>query len=88
MSGWAKKRFWTEVTVAQAADGFAMLLDGRGVKTPAKAALGGADRGVCRDHRRGMACAGRHIDPTSMPATRAANAAIDKVRGQMTEVPG
>lgn len=88
MSGWVKKRFWVDVTVAEAEDGFAIELDGRHVKTPAKAALVVPTRafaGVIADEWRAQ---GDAIDPASMPATRAANAAIDKVRGQMGEVAG
>ena len=39
MSGWAQKRFWKAVAVVQTEDGFAVELDGRRLKTPAKAPL-------------------------------------------------
>ena len=37
MSGWAKKRFWKDTSFEAVEGGFAVLLDGRAVKTPAKA---------------------------------------------------
>jgi chaperone required for assembly of F1-ATPase len=37
MSGWAKKRFWQDATVVQTASGFTVHLDGKALKTPAKA---------------------------------------------------
>jgi len=88
MTGWVRKRFWTEVSVAEAEGGFAILLDGRGVKTPAKSSLVVptiAFAEIIAEEWRAQAEA---INPASMPATRAANAAIDKVRGQMDEVAG
>jgi len=88
MTGWVRKRFWTEVSVAEAEGGFAILLDGRGVKTPAKSPLVVptiAFAEIIAEEWRAQAEA---INPASMPATRASNAAIDKVRGQMDEVAG
>ena len=37
MSGWKAKRFWTVATVEPCDGGFTVRLDGRAVKTPAKA---------------------------------------------------
>lgn len=86
MSEWAAKRFWTDATVEPQAGGFAVLLDGRGVKTPAKASL------LLPTAQMGKAIAAEwqaqtdKIDPMTMPFTRAANAAIDKVAVQHAEV--
>ena len=88
MSGWVKKRFWADVTVAEADDGFAIELDGRRVKTPAKAPLVVPTRAFADVIAEEWRAQGEAINPASMPATRAANAAIDKVRGQMGEVAG
>lgn len=69
------KRFWTDVTVA---DG-GVLLDGRPVRTPARAmlvlptsALADAVAGEWR-------AVGEMLDPRAMPLTGLANAAIDRV---------
>lgn len=86
MSGWAKKRFWTEAGVTPAEGGFAVLLDGRGVKTPAKWPLVVPTRAFAEIIAAEWQTQEDAIDPASMPATRMANAAIDKVRGQMAEV--
>ena len=88
MSDWAAKRFWTDVNVVPDEGGFAVQLDGRPVKTPAKAAL------VVPTHALGEAVAeewraiDEKIDPNVMPFTRSANAAIDKVRVQFDDVAG
>lgn len=86
MSGWARKRFWKEVSVAPESNGFAVLLDGRPLRTPAKAPLILPARGLADLVVAEWAAQGDTIDPESMPATRAANAAIDKVTGQFPEV--
>ena len=39
MSEWAAKRFWKAASVVELDGGFAVELDGRGVKTPAKRPL-------------------------------------------------
>ncbi len=86
MSDWKPKRFWTESAVAETEEGFTVELDGRQVRTPAKAAL------VLPTHAMATAVATewdaqeKEVDPTSMPFTRSANAAIDKVRHQHAEV--
>ncbi|MCC5993646.1 MAG: ATPase [Rhodobacteraceae bacterium] len=86
MTGWARKRFWKEVSIAQTPDGFGLALDGRAVKTPAKAALIVPTRALAQMLVAEWQAQGDVVDPATMPATRAANAAIDKVRGQKAEV--
>ena len=86
MSGWAKKRFWSETGVVVSGGGFRIALDGRLVTTPAKAPL------VLPTQARADAVAGEwaaqqdKVDPRRMPVTRSANAAIDKVMPQFDEV--
>jgi chaperone required for assembly of F1-ATPase len=85
-SEWKAKRFWKETAVVPEGHGFTVELDGRRVKTPAKAALILPTRvmadavAVEWDAQEGV------IDPGGMPVTRSANAAIDKVRHQHGEV--
>lgn len=86
MREWVKKRFWTEVAVEEGDHGFAILLDGRGVKTPAKSALMVPTSALAEIVAQEWRAQADIIDPAAMPATRAANAAIDKVREQMEEV--
>lgn len=86
MSGWVKKRFWTDAVVEAAEGGFTVTLDGRSLKTPAKAPLLVPTRAFADLIADEWRAQGDVINPETMPATRAANAAIDKVRGQKTEV--
>lgn len=86
MSGWAPKRFWTSAEVAEAPGGFAVTLDGRQVKTPAKAPLVVPSRALAEAIAREWQAQDEKIDPATMPVTRGANAAIDKVRSQHAEV--
>jgi chaperone required for assembly of F1-ATPase len=73
------KRFWKEVSVAPAVGGIAIRMDGKPVRTPARAPL------VVPNEALANAIAGEwrsvegEIDPRSMPLTGIANAAIDRV---------
>ncbi|MEL6449979.1 MAG: ATP12 family protein [Pseudomonadota bacterium] len=86
MSEWKQKRFWTKAAAEETANGWAIQLDGRAVKTPAKAGL------LVPTHALAQAIAAEWdaqedvVDPRSMPFTRSANAAIDKVAVQHAEV--
>ena len=86
MSGWARKRFWKEVAIGAEGAGFAVLLDGRPLRTPAKTPLILPSRALAELVAAEWAAQGETLDPESMPATRAANAAIDKVTPQFAEV--
>ncbi|MBY6139494.1 ATPase [Leisingera daeponensis] len=86
MSGWAQKRFWKAVTVAESAEGFAVELDGRRVKTPAKAPLAVPTREMAEAIAAEWDAQTESVDPKTMPCTRSANAAIDKVTHQHSEV--
>ena len=73
------KRFWKEVAVAREADSFGVNLDGRPVRTPARAPL------LLPTERLAEAVAAEwrdrpeDVDPRGMPLTGLANAAIDRV---------
>ncbi len=80
------KRFWKTVTTAPDTGGLAIHLDGRPLRTPAKAPLvvpSAALADMIADEWRAQ---GETVDPVTMPATRMANAAIDKVTPQFAEV--
>ena len=73
------KRFWKDVAVQRDADGWGVTLDGRPVRTPARAALAVPTEALANaiaDEWRGV---GETIDPRAMPLTGLANAAIDRV---------
>ena len=86
MSGWARKVFWQAVTVAPGEGGFAVLLDGRPLRTPAKVPLALPSEALAGLVAYEWRAQEGSIKPETMPATRRANAAIDKVRGQKGEV--
>ena len=86
MSEWAAKRFWTDVTVEPEGDGFAIRLDGRAVKTPAKVALTVPSDALAEAIAQEWRAIKEKIDPNVMPFTRSANAAIDKVAVQFDAV--
>ncbi len=86
MSGWAARRFWSQVTVEAAEGGHILRLDGRELRTPAKASLFLPTRALADMVAQEWRAQEGTIRPDTMPATRAANAAVDKVRGQAAEV--
>lgn len=86
MSGWTAKRFWKSAQVQATEGGFTVALDGRPVRTPAKAALVVPTQAMAQAIAAEWDAQEEKIDPRRMPVTRAANAAIDKVRPQKDEV--
>lgn len=86
MAGWTPKRFWTAADVAPAEEGFTVVLDGRPVRTPGKAALIVPTLAMARAIAAEWDAQEGEVQPRTMPVTRAANAAIDKVRAQKAEV--
>lgn len=86
MSEWAAKRFWTETRVVEAEAGWTVHLDGRGVRTPLKAPLIVPTRAMAEAMAAEWDAQEDKIDPISMPVTRSANAALDKVAVQRAEV--
>jgi chaperone required for assembly of F1-ATPase len=86
MSEWAAKRFWSEAGVSEAEGGYGVHLDGRKVRTPAKAELIVPTRAMAHAIAAEWDAQDSKIVPDTMPVTRAANAAIDKVAHQHAEV--
>ena len=86
MSEWKAKRFWKSSGIARADDGYGIELDGRGVRTPAKAPLVVPTESLARSIAAEWDAQEGTIDPLTMPFTRSANAAIDKVAHQFDEV--
>jgi len=73
------KRFWKEATVDPDGSGFAILLDGKPVRTPARNPLVVPSRQLAEALAQEWNAAGETVDPRAMPATGLANAAIDHV---------
>ena len=86
MSEWGTKRFWNSVTVEAGPEGFSIRLDGRPVRTPAKRTLVLPTQAIARHVAAEWEAQEERVDPATMPWTRSANAAIDKVATQRREV--
>lgn len=86
MSEWKPKRFWASGAVVEAEGGYTVELDGRRVKTPAKAALILPTRAMAQAVADEWDAQEKEVNPGTMPFTRSANAAIDKVARQHAEV--
>lgn len=79
MTGWTAKRFWTDAKVEACEGGFTIRLDGRPVKTPAKALLVVPTAQLAEVIASEWNAQSGVVRPETMPATRSANSAIDKV---------
>lgn len=86
MSEWKLKRFWKTAAPMEREDGFAIGLDGRGVKTPAKSELMVPTKALAQAISEEWDAQTEAVDPESMPLTRLANSALDKVTSQFDEV--
>ena len=86
MSNWKTKRFWKAAVAEPCPGGFTVRLDARPVRTPLKAALILPTLEMAKaiaaewDAQTGL------VKPQTMPVTRAANSAIDKIVPQFAEV--
>jgi chaperone required for assembly of F1-ATPase len=79
-------RFYDTVTVAPQAQGFAVLLDGKPLRTPARAPLLLPTEALAEAVAREWVAQDEKVDPASMPLTRLVNSAIDGVASRMAEV--
>ncbi len=86
MAEWTAKRFWKAASVVEAGDGFTVHLDGRKLRTPVKSELIVPTRKMAEAIVAEWDAQGEKVDPLSMPVTRTANAAIDKVAPMHAEV--
>lgn len=73
------KRFWKSVDIEQEDGGWGVRLDGRPVRTPARAALLVPNQALAEAIAEEWRAAPETIDPRAMPLTGFANAAIDRV---------
>jgi chaperone required for assembly of F1-ATPase len=81
-----QKRFYEAVAVAEKDGGYAVTLDGRAVKTPAKRPLMAPTRGLADALAAEWEAQGAEIDPATMPLTRLLNSAIDGVADRREDV--
>lgn len=86
MSEWKPKVFWKEAKAVACDGGFTVQLDGRSVRTPAKTLLVLPSMALAEAIADEWAAQEETVDPVTMPVTRSANAALDKVTSQYDEV--
>lgn len=86
MAEWKPKRFWKTADIAPSEGGFAVVLDSRPVKTPAKSPLIVPTEALARAIAVEWDAQEEVVAPETMPVTRTANSAIDKVTVQHGEV--
>jgi chaperone required for assembly of F1-ATPase len=79
------KRFYKTVRVGEAEGGFTVLLDDKPIKTPAKRAFVLPERGLAEEAAREWLRQESEINPGTMPMTRLANVAIDRVAEKASE---
>jgi chaperone required for assembly of F1-ATPase len=88
LSNWAPKRFWQQSEAVACEGGFSVMLDGRAVKTPAKKPLIVPSLAMAQAIAVEWQAQQDKIKPETMPFTRSANSALDKVAVQFDEVAG
>jgi chaperone required for assembly of F1-ATPase len=86
MSAWKAKRFWKAALAMPCDGGFTVTLDSRAVKTPAKTPLVVPSLAMAQAIAAEWDAQAGLIKPETMPVTRAANSALDKVAPQFAEV--
>ena len=80
------KRVWRSAQVAEHADGFAITLDGKAVRTPGKRNLVVPTRALAEAIASEWNAQGDTVEPSEMPLTRYANSASDGVMLRRAEV--
>jgi chaperone required for assembly of F1-ATPase len=81
-----RKRFYTAAGVTEAADGFAITLDDRPVRTPSGRPLVAPTREIAEAMAAEWAAQNENIDPLTMPLTRFANSVVDAVADRVDAV--
>jgi chaperone required for assembly of F1-ATPase len=81
-----KKRFYKNVSVTRRGADHAIELDGRPVRTPARAVLAAPTLPLARAIAAEWEAQADAVDPATMPLTRLANTVIDGVATRMPEV--
>ncbi len=80
------KRFYTRVSVTDAAPCYSVLLDDRPIRTPRKHQLALPSRALADAIASEWAAQDKSIDPATMPLTRIANTTIDGVTERTSDV--
>ncbi len=80
------KRFYREAVAVEADCGFGVALDGRNIRTPAKAALVAPTRALAESIAGEWAAQEDKIDPVTMPMMKFTSTAIDRIMPQRDAV--
>lgn len=86
MSEWKARRFWREAAVRPVDGGFEVRLDARPLRSPAKAPMILPTRQLAEVVAGEWQAQADIVDPLSMPFTRLANSALDRVVPQRAAV--
>ena len=86
MSEWKQKRFWKNVHVVSSETGYFIKLDDKILKTPANKQMMLPTEALAKKVASEWDEQVEEIDPSTMPFTKSANAALDKVSEQFEEV--
>lgn len=86
MSEWKARRFWKRAEARPEGGGWCVMLDARILRTPGKQALALPTQALAAAIAAEWDAQGDLIVPQSMPLTRAANSAIEKVTPQAVAV--
>jgi len=86
--GALRHRFYADAAVKEDAGGYAVALDGRPVRTPARRALAAPRRALAEAISAEWRAQAHVVDPAAMPLTRLATTIIDGVAAARDEVEG
>ena len=86
MAEWKARRFWKAASVRSLDGGFEVVLDDRPLRTPGKQPLHLPTQALAQALAQEWDAQADVIDPNTMPLTRAANSAIEKVAPQFAAV--
>lgn len=86
MSDWKMKRFWEVAAAVEVEGGFTVHLDGRAIKTPGKAHLIVPTLVMAEAMALEWDAQVEGVNPETMPVTKSANSAVDKVTPQFDAV--
>ncbi|MDB5548255.1 MAG: ATPase [Tardiphaga sp.] len=81
-----RKKFYTRVSIGEIAGGYAILLDGRSIKTPSRKVVAVPSRVIAETIAAEWNAQVDLIDPMTMPMTRLANSVIDGVVDRLDDV--
>src|SRR5664279_4997959 len=81
-----RKRFYERAHIGEGEGGYAVLLDGKPVKTPARRALAAPTPSLAEQLAGEWNAQQQVIEPGRMPLTRLANAVIDAIAERAPEV--